>query len=90
LKGDFAEASTGLEASALSERRRALSRAVAVALGVHITLALGQGVSAWVTASVGIGASALHGVVGTLTHAVAPGWCVDGHPAPRPDASLRL
>jgi cation diffusion facilitator family transporter len=44
---------------------------VAVALGVHVALGLAQGVSAWATGSVGLGASALHAVMGTLAHGIA-------------------
>jgi cation diffusion facilitator family transporter len=44
-----------------------------VAVGVHVALWLAQGISALVTGSVGIGASALHGVMGTLAHGVALG-----------------
>jgi cation diffusion facilitator family transporter len=68
----------------LRHRRRALSQAVAVALGVHVALGLAQGVSAWVTGSVGIGASALHGVMGTLVHGIALGgaWMATRPPDP--------
>jgi len=57
----------------LRQRRQALSQAVVVALGVHLALGLAQGVSAWVTGSVGVEASALHAVMGTLAHGVALG-----------------
>lgn len=46
---------------------------MAVALGVHVALALIQGASAWLTGGVGVGASALHGIVGILAHGVALG-----------------
>jgi cation diffusion facilitator family transporter len=57
---------------------------VVVALGVHVALGLAQGVSAWVTGSVGVGASALHAVMGTLVHGVALGgaWMATRPPDP--------
>jgi cation diffusion facilitator family transporter len=68
----------------LKQRSRALSQAVAVALGVHVALGLAQGVSAWLTGSVGVGASALHAVMGTLAHGVALGgaWMSTRPPDP--------
>jgi cation diffusion facilitator family transporter len=44
-----------------------------VAFGVHVTLGLAQGISALVTGSIGLGASALHGIMGTLAHGAALG-----------------
>jgi cation diffusion facilitator family transporter len=52
-------------------RRRALIRALAVTLAVHGGLGLAQGLSAWVTGSVGIGASALHLLMGSVAHVLA-------------------
>jgi len=68
----------------LRQRRQALSQAVVVALGVHLALGLAQGVSAWVTGSVGVEASALHAVMGTLAHGVALGgaWMATRPPDP--------
>src|SRR3990172_11140185 len=49
-------------------RRRELLLTLGVALVVHASLAAGQGVSATITGSVGVTASALDGLVGGSMH----------------------
>ncbi len=57
----------------LGQRRGALIGTLGVAIAVHAGLATALLVTAWLTASVGITASAFHVVVGTAAHAVALG-----------------
>jgi cation diffusion facilitator family transporter len=52
-------------------RRRALIGALVVTLVVHGGLGLAQGLAAWMTGSVGIGASALHLIMGSVAHVFA-------------------
>jgi cation diffusion facilitator family transporter len=52
-------------------RRHDLGCALGAVLSVHAVLAVAQGVSAWATGSVGITASALHVVVGSVAHVIA-------------------
>jgi cation diffusion facilitator family transporter len=48
-----------------------LTQVLAVILAVHIILGVAQAASAWITGSVGVGASALHLLMGSVAHVLA-------------------